>query len=193
MNENELLKIFKKENAYLTGHFLLSSGLHSPNYVQCALVLQKPWVAEKLCKELAKTLKKHRFDAVIGPALGGVLVSYEMGRALKVRSLFAERVDGSFMLRRGFSLRRNERVLVVEDVVTTGKSIYEVIDLVEQKGARVEAVASLVDRSDGVAIFAQDFYSLLKINIKTYRPEVCPLCRERKVPLLKPGSRDLKV
>ena len=193
MNENDLLKIFKKENAYLTGHFLLSSGLHSPNYVQCALVLQKPAVAEKLCKELAKMLKKHRIDAVIGPALGGVIVSYEIGRALKVRSLFAERVDGSFMLRRGFSLKRNERVLVVEDVITTGKSIYEVIDLVEQQGARVEAVASLVDRSDGVAIFAQDFYPLLKIQIKTYRPEQCPLCREHKVPLVKPGSRDLKV
>ena len=192
MNENELLKIFKKENAYLSGHFLLSSGLHSPNYVQCSLVLQKPQVAEKLCRELARLLKKHRIDAVIGPALGGVIVSYEMGRALKVRSLFAERVDGSFMLRRGFSLKRNERVLVVEDVVTTGKSIYEVIDLVEQQGARIEAVASLVDRSDGVAIFAQDFYSLLKFNIKTYRPEQCPLCRERRVPLVKPGSRDIK-
>jgi orotate phosphoribosyltransferase len=193
MNENDVIKIFKKENAYLTGHFLLSSGLHSPNYMQSALVLQKPWVAEKLCRELAKTLRRHRIDAVIGPALGGMIVSYEMGRALKVRSLFAERVDGSFMLRRGFSLKKNERVLVVEDVITTGKSIYEVIDLVEQLGARVEAVASLVDRSDGVAIFSQDFHALLKINIKTYRPEECPLCRDRRVPLIKPGSRDLKV
>ena len=193
MNENDVLKIFKKENAYLSGHFLLSSGLHSPNYMQCALVLQKPRIAEKLCRELAKKLRGHRIDAVIGPALGGMIVSYEMGRALKVRSLFAERVDGSFMLRRGFSLKKNERLLVVEDVITTGKSIYEVIDLVEQQGAKVEAVVCMVDRSDGVAIFAQDFLPLLKINIKTYRPEVCPLCRERKVPLVKPGSRDLKV
>ena len=200
MNENDVLKIFKKENAYLTGHFLLSSGLHSPNYMQCALVLQKPWVAEKLCKALAKKLKGLKIDAVIGPALGGMIVSYEMGRVLKVRSLFAERlpageagVDGSFVLRRGFGLKKNERVLVVEDVITTGKSIYEVIDLVEGYGARVEAVASLVDRSDGAAIFAQDFHPLLKIHIKTYRPEECPLCRERKVPLIKPGSRELKV
>ena len=193
MNENDVLRIFKKENAYLTGHFLLSSGLHSPNYMQCALVLQKPWIAQKLCKEIAKKLRGHRIDAVIGPALGGMIVSYEMGRELKVRSLFAERVDGSFMLRRGFMIKKNERFLVVEDVITTGKSIYEVIDLVEQQGARVEAVASMVDRSDGVAIFAQDFHSLIKINIKTYRPEVCPMCRERKVPLVKPGSREIKV
>ena len=189
MNESDVLKIFKQENAFLTGHFLLSSGLHSPNYMQCALVLQKPWVAEKLCKALAKELIGHKIDAVIGPALGGMAVSYEIGRALKVRSIFAERVDGTFMLRRGFSLKKNERFLVVEDVITTGKSIYEVIALVEKLGGKVEVVASLVDRSGGAAIFAQDFLSLLKIQIKTYRPEECPLCREKKVALVKPGSR----
>lgn len=193
MNEKEVLDIFKKENAYLSGHFLLSSGLHSPNYMQCALVLQKPWVAQKLCQDLAKKLKGHKIDSVIGPALGGMIVSYEMGRALKVKSLFAERVDGSFVLRRGFSVKKNERFLVVEDVITTGKSIYEVIDLVERLGGKVEAVASLVDRSDGAAVFAQDFEALLKIQIKTYRPEECPLCRERKIALVKPGSRELKV
>lgn len=213
MNENDVLKIFKKENAFLTGHFLLSSGLHSPNYMQCALVLQKPWVAEKLCKALAKKLKNHKIDVVIGPALGGMIVSYEMGRALKVRSLFAERSPAGetsptagetspsrpqsgggspFVLRRGFGLKKNERVLVVEDVITTGKSSYEVIDLVEQYGAKVEAVASVVDRSDGAAVFAQDFHALLKMQIKSYRPEDCPLCRERKIPLVKPGSRSLK-
>jgi orotate phosphoribosyltransferase len=193
MNENDVLKTFQKEKAYLTGHFLLSSGLHSPNYMQCALVLQQPAIAEKLCKELARKLKGHKIDAVIGPALGGMIVSYEMARALKVRSLFAERVDGSFTLRRGFAIKKNERLLVVEDVITTGKSIYEVIDLVEHLGARVEAVASVVDRSTGAAVFAQDFYSLLKVNIRSYRPEDCPLCRERKIPLVKPGSRDLKL
>ena len=191
MNEKDVLKIFQKEKAYLSGHFLLSSGLHSPNYVQCALVLQKPGLCEKLCRELAKKLRGRRIDAVVGPAMGGILVSHEMGRALKRRALFAERVDGSFALRRGFSVRRNERVLVVEDVITTGKSIYEVIDLVEHLGARVEAVASIVDRSDGAAVFAQDFHSLLKIHIRSYRPEDCPICRERKIPLVKPGSRVL--
>jgi orotate phosphoribosyltransferase len=191
MNEQEVLKIFQKEKAYLNGHFLLSSGLHSPNYMQCALLFQRPHIAEKLCKALAKLLKGHKIDAVIGPALGGILVSYELGRALKIRSLFAERVDGSFVLRRGFALKRNERVLVVEDVITTGKSIYEVIDLVEHLGAKVEAVASIVDRSDGAAVFAQDFHALLKIHIRSYRPEDCPICRERRVPLVKPGSRVL--
>jgi len=176
MNEKEVLSIFKTENALLNGHFLLSSGLHSPNYMQCALVLQKPWIADLLCK-----------------ALGGMIVSHEMGRALKVRSIFAERVEGAFALRRGFKLKRNERVLVVEDVITTGKSSYEVIELVKADGAKLAAVASLVDRSDGAAIFEQEFYSLLKINIKTYKPEVCPLCRERRVPLTKPGSRGLRV
>jgi orotate phosphoribosyltransferase len=191
--ETEILSIFKKENAYLTGHFLLSSGLHSHNYMQCALVLQKPWIAEELCKELAGQLKSHKVDAVIGPALGGMIISYEMGRALKVRSLFAERVGGSFALRRGFHIKKNERLLVVEDVITTGKSIYEVIDLVEREGSKVEAVASVVDRSDGAAVFTQDFYALLKLSIRTYRPEDCPICRENKIPLVKPGSRDLKV
>src|SRR3990167_4136566 len=117
MKEKEILGLFKSEKALLTGHFLLSSGLHSPNYMQCALVLQKPWVAEKLCKALAKKVKG-KVDVVIGPAMGGVVVSYEMGRALKARSIFAERVDGAMSLRRGFSIGKNEKVLVVEDVVT---------------------------------------------------------------------------
>ena len=104
MNEKEVLKIFKDEKAYLTGHFLLSSGLHSPNYMQCALLLQKPWVAEKVCRALAKKVSRLKIDTVIGPALGGILVSHEMGRALKKKAIFAERVDGSFTLRRGFDL-----------------------------------------------------------------------------------------
>ncbi len=192
MNDSDILKIFQDEKAYLTGHFLLSSGLHSPNYMQCALVLQKPWIAEKICKELAKALQGRKIDAVIGPALGGMIISYEMGRALKVRSLFAERVGGLFTLRRGFSIKKNERLLVVEDVITTGKSIYEVIDLAERGGARIEAVASVVDRSDGAAVFTQDFHALLKLRIRAYRPEDCPMCREKKIPLVKPGSQEMK-
>lgn len=191
MDSKETIKIFKSENALLTGHFLLSSGLHSPNYMQCALVLQKPALAEKLCAELAKKVGHLKPDVVIGPALGGLIVSYEMGRALKVRSLFAERVDGSFMLRRGFFLKKNEKALVVEDVVTTGKSTYEVIDLVERARAKVVGIAAIVDRSDGAAVFAQEFHALLNITIKTYRPEDCPMCREGRLALVKPGSRVL--
>ena len=193
MTDKNVLKIFKEEKALLAGHFLLSSGLHSPNYLQCALVLQKPWIAEKLCRALAKKLKGTKIDVVIGPALGGMIVSYEMGRALKVRSIFAERVDGNFALRRGFELKKNERVLVVEDVITTGKSGLEVIELVKAGGAKLIAVASIVDRTDGVAIFEKDLIPLLKIHIDTYKPEDCPLCRENKIRLVKPGSRVLKV
>ena len=193
MTEQEVLKIFKAERALLSGHFLLSSGLHSPNYMQCALLFQKPWIAEKLCVGLAKKFKGRKFDAVIGPALGGILISYEMGRVLKTRSIFAERSDGNFGLRRGFSLKKNERVLVVEDVVTTGKSSYEVISLVERHGAVVEAVGAIVDRSGGGAVFTQDFHALLKMEIKTYRPVECPLCAGGKIPLVKPGSRNFSM
>ena len=191
MSEKDILKIFKSEKALLSGHFLLSSGLHSPEYMQCATLFQKPWIGQTLCQALAKKLKGLKVDVVIGPALGGMLVSYEMGRALKIRSIFAERVDGTFVLRRGFTLKKGEKVLVVEDVVTTGKSIYEVIDLVKHVGAKVVAVASIVDRSGGVAIFESPFFSLLNITIKTYKPEVCPLCREGLVPVVKPGSRTI--
>ena len=195
MTEKEVLTIFKNEKAYLSGHFLLSSGLHSPNYMQCALLLQKPWIAEQLCRELAKKLKGIKIDIIIGPALGGILVAHEMGRALKVRSIFAERVEGEFMLRRGFELKKNEHVLVVEDVITTGKSSREVIELVTRTGAKTTAVASLVDRTGiegGMSLFDQDFYSLLKIDIQTYKPELCPLCRQGKAALTKPGSRGLR-
>jgi len=189
MNENDILKIFRSEKALLSGHFLLTSGLHSPHYMQCALLLQKPWVAQELCKALAKKLSGIKADVVVGPALGGVIVSYEMGRALKVRSIFTERVDGTMVLRRGFGLRKNEKVLVVEDVVTTGKSTREVIELVKENQAKLVAVAAIVDRSDSAAIFDAELFSLLKINIKTYRPEICPLCKEGKLPVVKPGSR----
>lgn len=206
MTEKEIIQIFKKEKALLEGHFLLSSGLHSPNYMQCALVLQKPWVAEKLCKALGKKLAQYKASVVVGPALGGMIVSYELGRALKVRSIFAERQlasakpelrygaagDQIFSLRRGFSVKKGEKVIAVEDVITTGKSVHEVIELLENEGAKVVAVASIVDRSGGQAIFHQDFVSLLPMNIKTYRPEDCPLCRAGKIPLTKPGSRKLE-
>ena len=199
MNEKDVLKVFKSEKALLTGHFLLSSGLHSSNYMQCALLFQKPWIAETLCVALAKKLKAIKVDTVIGAALGGVIVSYEMGRALHVRSLFAERlpagqagIAGALVLRRGFSLKKNERVLIVEDVVTTGKSTREVIEIVKQQGAKLAAVASIVDRSAGAAIFGTNFFSLLKINIKIYQPDACPLCHKGTSPVVKPGSRGLQ-
>lgn len=189
MKEKEAIQLFKKEKALLSGHFLLSSGLHSANYMQCALVLQKPWIAEKLCKALAAKLKKYKATMVVGPALGGVLVAHELGRALKVKSIFAERSNEVFEIRRGFSIKKGERVIAVEDVITTGKSVYEVINLLEKQGAKVVAVASIVDRSAGVVHFKQDFVSLLTMNIQAYRPEDCPLCKAGKIALTKPGSR----
>ena len=189
MLEREVLKIFKREKALLSGHFLLSSGLHSPNYLQCALLLQKPWLAEKLCKALARKFKGKKVDAVLGPALGGVIVSHEMGRALKARALFAERVEGALALRRGFGLKKGEKVLVVEDVVTTGKSTREVLDIVRHNQAQVVGVAAIVDRSNGERQFKERLAALLRVDTKTYQPEDCPLCREGKLPLVKPGSR----
>ena len=191
MTESEVLKLFKSEKALLEGHFLLSSGLHSASYMQCALLLQKPRVAEELCKTLAVKIKD-KPSVVIGPALGGIVVAYELGRALKVRGIFSERVDGSLALRRGFSIERGEKVLVAEDVVTTGKSTNEVIGLVKQSGAVPCGVAAIVDRSGGANPFSTPFYSLLKINIDSHKPEACPLCKEGKLPAVKPGSRGLK-
>lgn len=188
MTEKEVLKIFKSEKALLSGHFLLSSGLHSGQYMQCAILLQKPWIAEKLCKALAGKIKG-KADGVIGPALGGVIVSYEMGRALKVKSMFAERVDGVFTLRRGFKLQKNEKVLVVEDVVTTGKSTHEVVEIVRESGAKLVGVAAIVDRTGAPNVWDVPFLSLLKIDIKTYAADDCPLCKEGKIPVMKPGSR----
>ena len=194
MTEKEVLKIFKAEKALLSGHFLLSSGLHSPGYLQCALLLQKPWIAERLCKALAGKISKKKVDAVLGPALGGVIVSHEMGRALKARSLFAERVEGTLTLRRGFSLKKNEKVLVVEDVVTTGKSTGEVVEIVKAAEAKLVGVAALVDRREGTpapSLNGAPLESLLKMNIRTYAPQDCPLCREGKIPAVKPGSRNV--
>lgn len=193
MTEKEAIQIFKKEKALLTGHFLLSSGLHSPNYMQCALLLQKPWVADKVCRAIAKKMKKTKIDVVVGPAMGGVVVAYELGRALKKRSIFTERVEGVFALRRGFSLKKGEKVLIVEDVVTTGKSTKEVAEVLKQHGARFAGVASIVNRSGVENPFEVPFFSLLKMNIPTYKPEDCPLCREGKLPAVKPGSRNLPV
>ena len=192
MNESQVLQIFHREEALLEGHFLLSSGLHSGQYMQCARVLQKPALAEKLCGALAKKIGKLEVDVVIGPALGGVIVSHEVGRALGARAIFAERVEGVLTLRRGFELKKNESVLVVEDVITTGKSTHEVIDLVKQSGARLVGVAAMVDRSGSEAGFDTPFSVLLKVEIKTFAPAVCPLCREGKIVLTKPGSRGLK-
>jgi orotate phosphoribosyltransferase len=191
VNQEEVLDIYQRTGALLSGHFLLSSGLHSDRYLQSALVLQQPDIAAKLCAELAAHFKDQRIEAVIAPALGGVFVSHETARALGVRALFAERINGELTLRRGFTIRPGERVLVVEDVITTGKSTRETIEVVKKAGGMVIAAASLVDRSGGKAELGVPYQSLVTLDVPSYAPESCPMCRAGSAPV-KPGSRGLK-
>ncbi len=191
MTSEQVLNIYKNTGALLTGHFLLSSGLHSEQYLQSALVLQQPDLATRLCAALAERFKNENIEVVIAPALGGVFVSHETARALGVRALFAERVNGELTLRRGFSIKKGERVLVVEDVITTGKSTKETIEVVRKAGGVVVAAGALVDRSGGKADLGVPYSSLVTLNVPTYTAEACPLCKAGGAPT-KPGSRGLK-
>ena len=188
----DLLELFKERGAVLDGHFLLSSGLHSPRYVQCARVLMDPDLATRLGAALARALDSvlegRRPDAVVAPALGGVLVAHEVARAFGCRGLFTERQEGAMTLRRGFSLEPDEKVVVVEDAITTGKSTREVIDAVHVRGGGVIAVGSLVDRSVGEVDFGVPRRSLLRIEVPTWDAAACPLCAAGSRPE-KPGSR----
>lgn len=190
MTSGEVLDIYRKTGALLSGHFLLSSGLHSDRYLQSALVLQQPDIATKLCAALASPFRDQRIEAVIAPALGGVFVSHETARALGVRALFAERVNGVLTLRRGFTIKQGERVLVVEDVITTGKSTKETIEVVKQAGGIVVAAASLIDRSGGKADLGVTYRSLVTLEVPSYTSETCPMCKAGSAPV-KPGSRGL--
>ena len=191
MTSQEVLDLYKKTGALLTGHFLLSSGLHSEQYLQSALVLQQPDIATRLCADLAEHFKDLKIEVVIAPALGGVFVSHETARALGVRALFAERMSGELTLRRGFMIKPGERVLVVEDVITTGKSTKETIEVVKKAGGIVIAAGSLVDRSNGKADLGVPYTSLVTLSVPAYMPEDCPLCKTGSTPI-KPGSRGLK-
>jgi orotate phosphoribosyltransferase len=190
--EAGLLRLFQQRGALLDGHFLLSSGLHSPRYLQCALVLMDPEVATALGAALADRLRLLLGDAtaaaVVAPALGGVLVAHEVARGLGCRGLFTERQDGAMTLRRGFALEEAEPVVVVEDVITTGGSTREVIEAVHGRGARVLAAGSLVDRSGGTVDLGVPRCSLLELEVPTWPPEACSLCAAGSRPE-KPGSR----
>ena len=188
MTQQEILKIFKEHNALLEGHFKLSSGLHSEKYLQCALVLQYSDISEKLSKALAKEFMKEKIDVVVGPALGGITLAYEVARQLGVRGIFTERQDGRMVLRRGFCVKNKEKVLVAEDVVTTGLSTNEVIDVIKGQGGEVVGVGSIIDRSSGKAKFGVPFKFLAKIDVKTYEEKDCPLCK-KGMAVVKPGSR----
>lgn len=184
----ELLDLFRKSGALLEGHFRLSSGLHSAGYLQCALVLQHPTHAELLGQALAARARTLGPTAVLSPALGGVIIGHEVGRALGVRALFAERQDGMLMLRRGFMIGETDRVLVVEDVLTTGGSTRETMQVAAAAGGRVVGAVSIVDRSNGRVEFSVPFHALLAVDLPTYQPDACPLCA-KGLPVVKLGSR----
>jgi orotate phosphoribosyltransferase len=191
MTDQKILDIFTETGALLTGHFKLTSGLHSNQYFQCALVLQHPKYAEALCSIAKEHFESKSPAAVVSPAVGGIVVGQETARLLNCRSIFAERQDGKMALRRGFSINPGETVVVTEDVITTGGSVKEVIGLVEKSGGLVVGVFAIVDRSGGKADFGVPFIPAMQMEVVAYRPGACPLCA-RGLPLEKPGSRGLK-
>jgi orotate phosphoribosyltransferase len=190
LTKDQAIEIFTKSNALLTGHFRLTSGRHSSQYMQCAQVLQYPEYASKLCADLAEKFAGTKIDMVVGPAMGGIIVAYEVGRALGVKAFFTEREQGVMTLRRGFVIEPGQKVLVTEDVVTTGGSVREVIDVVRAQGGEVVGVALLVDRSNGKVDFGVKTEAILSMEIVSYDPEECPLCKQG-LPVVKPGSRQV--
>lgn len=190
---DKLLKIFRQTNALQRGHFELASGLHSGHYFQCAQFLQHPKLAAKVCQELAARFAAKRPTVVIGPAIGGIVVAYEVARALGARALYTERVDAELQLRRGFTVGKKDRVLIVEDVITTGESARKVGELVEGVGAKVIGVGVIVDRSGAKVRFPRrwKYERLLILDFENFMPHDCPLCKER-VLLTHPGSRPRK-
>lgn len=184
-----VLEILKETGALLEGHFLLSSGKHSNRYVQCAKLLQYPDKAEKVVNKIVEKLGDTHFDIIVGPAMGGIIVSYELGRQTGKPAIFSEREDGVMTLRRGFEIKKGQKVLIAEDVVTTGKSSLETIRVIENYGGEVVGIACIVDRSNGN--IGYPLYSAIKLDIETYEKEECPLCKDN-IPYIKPGSRKIK-
>jgi orotate phosphoribosyltransferase len=188
MTDDDVLSLFRQSGALLEGHFRLSSGLHSDRYLQSALVLQYPDLAERLGRALAERLQHLQPTAILSPALGGIVIGQEVGRAMHVRAIFAERQDGKLTLRRGFSLGPADRVVVIEDVITTGLSTRETIDAAEATGARVLGAGAIVDRGAEATRLNVPLQALVRMQVPAYQPEACPLCAAG-VPVVKPGSR----
>ena len=189
------LKVLKKTNALLEGHFVLSSGLHSTKYIQCAKLLSYPKISKEICRSLSQKIKKNfkQIDLILSPAIGGIVIGYEIGRLLNKETIFAERVKKKFTLRRGFVIKKKSRVLIVEDVITTGGSILECAKLVEKYKANVIGFASLIDRSSKNNIKIKDFkiISQVKVNVPTYKKHNLPK-KLKKIPISKPGSRYIR-
>ena len=187
MTEKEVEDLLIETSAIMEGHFLLTSGLHSPRYVEKFNVLQKPVYTEKLCRAMAEKFKDANIETVVGPVTGGILLAHETGKALGTRAIFTERENGKMTFRRGFTLHEGERVLIVEDIVTTGGSIREVIDVVKEHGGIPVVVSMLVDRSGGKATFGDvPSTALLHMDVQTYQPDECPLCKQG-IPMTKRG------
>ena len=189
------LAVLKRTNALLEGHFVLSSGLHSPYYIQCAKLLSQPHLASKICVSLSKKIKKkfNKIDIILSPAMGGIIIGYEIGKLLRKETIFCERVKGNFKLRRGFSIKRNSRVLIVEDVITTGKSSLECEKLIKKSKAKPLGFACLIDRSskNTLKIKNKKIISQIKLNVPTFKIKNLPTWL-KNIPITKPGSRFLK-
>lgn len=191
MTEAEVKELFIQTGAIMEGHFLLTSGLHSPMYVEKFQVLQHPKHTESLCKALADKFADKNIEVVVGPVTGGILLAHEVGKALGTRAIFTERENGKMTFRRGFKLAKGERVLIVEDIVTTGGSVKEVVDAVKEQGGIPVGIGMLVNRSGGKVDFGEvPYQALLNLTVTTYQPEKCPLCQAGE-PMTKRGSRNI--
>ena len=193
LSYNESLKLLKETNALLEGHFILSSGLHSSKYIQCAKLLSYPKASKKICASLSQKIKEKykKIDLILSPALGGVVIGYELGRQLNVETIFAERVNGIFQLRRGFRISKHSRVLLIEDVITTGKSILECSKLVIKSNANILGYACLIDRSNKNLLIKGSIISQIIMQVPTFKVSEIPE-KLKKIPAIKPGSRNLK-
>lgn len=190
MQREHIISILKESGAFLEGHFILSSGKHSSGYCQCAQLLRLPDKAAEVLSSVVEQIKGLGITKICGPAMGGVIVSYELSRQLGVESIFTERKDGEMQLRRGFTAGPNDRILISEDVVTTGRSTMETVRALESFGANVIGVACIADRRSDTCVLTLPVYSAVKLNIPAYDPDDCPLCREGRIPPEKPGSRE---
>lgn len=189
LTREEAIAIFDRSGALMEGHFKLTSGRHSNQYMQCAQVLKYPGYTEQLARDIVASFRDSGAELVIGPAMGGIIVAYEVARQLELPAIFTERQDGKMTLRRNFSIEPGQKVLVVEDVVTTGGSVFEVIDVVKEKGGEVVGVGVLVDRSGGKVDFAVPMHAVLSMQIESWEAEDCPLCKAGAGEAVKPGSR----
>lgn len=193
MTDERVVEILKEAGVLQEGHFLLTSGRHSNKYLQCAKVFRNTKYSEELCAVLGEKFKDYGVDVVIGPAMGAVQMAYEVSRSLKCENFFTERdAEGQMSLRRGFVVSEGMKVLVVEDVVTTGGSVKEVINLVRAAGGNVVGVGSIVDRTGGLIDFGVPFKAVYSADVQSWEPADCPICKENKIPLVKPGSRKIK-